>query len=47
MEFITSENILLLDSAILIAGVLIGKCSYRIGLLLLASRMAPRATISA
>lgn len=35
MEFITSENILLLGSAILIAGVLIGKCSYRIGLPLL------------
>lgn len=35
MEFITSENILLIGSVILIAGVLIGKTSYRFGLPLL------------
>ncbi|MDE6316361.1 MAG: potassium/proton antiporter [Muribaculaceae bacterium] len=35
MEFITSENILLVGSTILIAGVLIGKSSYKIGLPLL------------
>lgn len=35
MELITSENILLIGSALLIAGVLIGKTSYRIGLPLL------------
>lgn len=32
MEFITSENILLIGSMLLIAGVLMGKSSYRIGL---------------
>ena len=35
MEHITSENILLIGSVLLIAGVLIGKSSYRIGLPLL------------
>ncbi len=35
MELITSENILLIGSTLLIAGVLIGKSSYRIGLPLL------------
>ena len=35
MNFITSENILLIGSSILIAGVLIGKTTYRIGLPLL------------
>ncbi len=35
MELITSENILLIGSSLLIAGVLIGKSSYRIGLPLL------------
>lgn len=35
MENITSENILLIGSVLLIAGVLIGKSSYRIGLPLL------------
>ena len=35
MGLITSENILLIGSALLIAGVLIGKTSYRIGLPLL------------
>ncbi|MDE6135635.1 MAG: cation:proton antiporter, partial [Muribaculaceae bacterium] len=35
MDFITSENIMLVGSAILVAGVLIGKSSYRIGLPLL------------
>lgn len=35
MEFITSENILLVGSTILVAGVLIGKSSYKIGLPLL------------
>lgn len=35
MDFITSENILLIGSTLLIAGVLIGKSSYRIGLPLL------------
>ena len=35
MEHITSENILLIGSVLLIAGVLIGKLSYRIGLPLL------------
>lgn len=35
MEFLTSENILLVGSTILVAGVLIGKSSYRIGLPLL------------
>lgn len=32
MNYITSENILLIGSTLLIAGVLIGKTSYRIGL---------------
>lgn len=32
MDFITSENILLVGSVLLIAGVLIGKTSYRFGL---------------
>lgn len=35
MDFITSENILLVGSTVLIAGVLIGKTSYRMGLPLL------------
>lgn len=35
MDFITSENILLIGSTLLIAGVLIGKSSYRFGLPLL------------
>lgn len=35
MDFITSENILLVGSTLLIAGVLIGKSSYRTGLPLL------------
>lgn len=35
MELITSENILLIGSTLLIAGVLIGKSSYRFGLPLL------------
>ncbi len=35
MEFITSENVLLIGSTLLIAGVLIGKSSYRFGLPLL------------
>lgn len=35
MEFITSENIILIGSTLLIAGVLIGKSSYRFGLPLL------------
>ena len=35
MDFITSENILLIGSVLLIAGVLIGKSSYRFGLPLL------------
>ena len=35
MSHITSENILLIGSTLLIAGVLIGKTSYRIGLPLL------------
>lgn len=35
MNFITSENILLIGSILLIAGVLIGKTSYRFGLPLL------------
>lgn len=35
MEFITSENILLIGSTLLMAGVLIGKSSYRFGLPLL------------
>ena len=35
MELITSENILLIGSVLLIAGVLIGKSSYRFGLPLL------------
>lgn len=35
MEFITSENILLIGSLLLIAGVLLGKSSYRIGMPLL------------
>ncbi|MDE6825342.1 MAG: potassium/proton antiporter [Paramuribaculum sp.] len=35
MNYITSENILLVGSSILIAGVLIGKTTYRIGLPLL------------
>lgn len=35
MEFITSENILLIGSVLLIAGVLVGKSSYRFGLPLL------------
>lgn len=35
MEYITSENILLIGSTLLIAGVLIGKSSYRFGLPLL------------
>ncbi len=35
MELITSENILLIGSVLLVAGVLIGKSSYRIGLPLL------------
>lgn len=35
MELITSENILLIGSSLLIAGVLIGKSSYRFGLPLL------------
>ena len=32
MELITSENILIIGSTLLIAGVLIGKSSYKIGL---------------
>ncbi len=35
MNYITSENILLIGSTLLLAGVLIGKSSYRIGLPLL------------
>ncbi|MDE6122858.1 MAG: cation:proton antiporter, partial [Duncaniella dubosii] len=35
MDFITSENILLIGSMLLIAGVLVGKSSYRFGLPLL------------
>lgn len=35
MNYITSENILLIGSTLLVAGVLIGKSSYRIGLPLL------------
>ena len=35
MDFITSENILLIGSMLLIAGVLVGKLSYRFGLPLL------------
>lgn len=35
MEYITTENILLIGSTLLIAGVLIGKSSYRFGLPLL------------
>lgn len=35
MELITSENILIIGSTLLIAGVLIGKSSYKIGLPLL------------
>ncbi|MDE7146463.1 MAG: potassium/proton antiporter [Duncaniella sp.] len=35
MNYITSENILLIGSTLLIAGVLLGKTSYRIGLPLL------------
>lgn len=35
MDYITSENILLIGSTLLIAGVLIGKTSYRFGLPLL------------
>lgn len=35
MEFITSENVLLICSVLLIAGVLLGKLSYRMGLPLL------------
>lgn len=35
MDYITSENILLVGSTVLIAGVLIGKTSYRFGLPLL------------
>mgnify|MGYP001112566651 FL=1 len=35
MDFFTSENILLAGSTLLIAGVLIGKSSYRTGLPLL------------
>ncbi len=35
MDYITSENILLIGSTLLIAGVLIGKSSYRFGLPLL------------
>lgn len=35
MDYITSENILLIGSALLIAGVLFGKTSYRIGIPLL------------
>jgi len=35
MEFITSENILLVGSTLLVAGVIIGKSSYRFGLPLL------------
>ncbi|MDE6099385.1 MAG: potassium/proton antiporter, partial [Muribaculaceae bacterium] len=35
MDYITSENILLVGSSLLIAGILIGKSSYRTGLPLL------------
>ncbi len=35
MDYITSENILLIGSTLLISGVLIGKSSYRLGLPLL------------
>ena len=35
MELITSENIMLIGSVLLVAGVLIGKSSYRIGMPLL------------
>lgn len=35
MDYITSENILIIGSTLLIAGVLIGKSSYRFGLPLL------------
>ena len=35
MEYITTENILLVGSLLLVAGVLIGKTSYRFGLPLL------------
>ena len=35
MNYITSENILIIGSTLLIAGVLIGKTSYKIGLPLL------------
>ena len=35
MDFITSENIMLIGSTVLIAGILIGKTSYRMGLPLL------------
>ena len=33
MEYITTENILLIGSTLLIAGVLIGKSSYRLSLI--------------